>query len=171
MYTDMKQMQPEDLIGNFVYESCLAGIWNVPFESIYVWEINNDLGISYNDILDFASSCNFKIAALNGEEVIAIPKWHGEFSNLEYLKRKYRIGMQTTSCKQIQQSMSQYLAGRQTSIFGNVSSAHKEDKDDSVCKWIKHLNNYTASCGEDLIPLMRGFRFCPYCGRKLEVQN
>lgn len=168
MYTNMKQMQPEDLIGNFVYEYCLADVWNVPFKSIYAWESENDLGISYNDILDFASSCNFKIVTLNGEEVIAIPEGHGEFSNLEYLKRKYRIGMQTTICGQIKHSMSQYLAETQTNVF--IKTPPK-DKDNSVCIWTKRTSNYNTFCGENMVPLMRGFKFCPYCGRKLEIHS
>lgn len=173
MYTDMKQMQPEDLIGNFVYESCLAGIWNIPFNFIYVWADYIDLGISYNDICAFAFSCNFKVMDINDEATIVIPEGRGEFSNLEYLKRKYIVGIPHTVNKQIQQSISEQISKRSTHFFEQIPTTGADNSDSDLCRWTKREGscNYTASCGEDLVPLMRGYNFCPYCGRKLKIQS
>ena len=40
---------------------------------------------------------------------------------------------------------------------------------DDVCKWEPHRNNYVTSCEEDFVPMMRGYKYCPYCGNKIKV--
>ena len=38
-----------------------------------------------------------------------------------------------------------------------------------VCEWEPHRNNYVTSCEEDFVPMMRGYKYCPYCGKKIKV--
>lgn len=170
----MKLVRNDCLIGNFVYELCSVGIWTIQFYDCYKWSDRNDLDIYYPDIEDFGYCCNFKIIATSTGDAIEVPPVGvGNFSSLEYLHNKYRVGLSKDIIEQIHQSVSDYLAGTQTSVFVNQSPACEEDKDNSICKWVRRMDShsYTASCGEDYVPLMRGFRFCPYCGRKLEVLN
>ena len=38
-----------------------------------------------------------------------------------------------------------------------------------VCEWEPHRNNYVTSCEEDFVPMMRGYKYCPYCGKKIKI--
>ena len=40
---------------------------------------------------------------------------------------------------------------------------------DDCCEWESHRNNYVTSCEEDFVPMMRGYKYCPYCGKKIKV--
>ena len=40
---------------------------------------------------------------------------------------------------------------------------------DDCCEWEPHRNNYVTSCEEDFVPMMRGYKYCPYCGKKIKV--
>ena len=40
---------------------------------------------------------------------------------------------------------------------------------DDCCEWQPHRNNYVTSCEEDFVPMMRGYKYCPYCGKKIKV--
>lgn len=40
---------------------------------------------------------------------------------------------------------------------------------DDVCEWEPHRNNYVTSCEEYFVPMMRGYKYCPYCGKKIKV--
>lgn len=40
---------------------------------------------------------------------------------------------------------------------------------DDCCEWEPHGNNYVTSCGEDFVPMMRGYKYCPYCSKKIKV--
>lgn len=45
------------------------------------------------------------------------------------------------------------------------------NNDEDVCEWTRRINNFTTSCGEDFVPLMRGYQFCPYCGKRMKVRT
>ena len=40
---------------------------------------------------------------------------------------------------------------------------------DDCCEWEPHRNNYVTSCEEDFVPMMRGYKYCPYCGKKIKM--
>lgn len=40
---------------------------------------------------------------------------------------------------------------------------------DDCCEWEPHRNNYVTSCEEDFVPMMRGYKYCPYCGKKIKI--
>ena len=40
---------------------------------------------------------------------------------------------------------------------------------DDCCEWEPHRNNYVTSCEEDFVPMMLGYKYCPYCGKKIKV--
>ena len=42
---------------------------------------------------------------------------------------------------------------------------------DDCCEWSPHINNYVTSCEEDFVPMMRGYKYCPYCGKKIKVME
>lgn len=43
------------------------------------------------------------------------------------------------------------------------------DVSDDCCEWEPHRNNYVTSCEEDFVPMMRGYKYCPYCGKKIKI--
>lgn len=49
-------------------------------------------------------------------------------------------------------------------VFINV-----EEISDDACEWEPHRNNYVTSCEEDFVPMMRGYKYCPYCGKKIKI--
>ena len=49
-------------------------------------------------------------------------------------------------------------------VFINV-----EEKSDDCCEWEPHRNNHVTSCEEDFVPMMRGYKYCPYCGKKIKI--
>ena len=59
--------------------------------------------------------------------------------------------------------------------FGNQKEAFQmainalENVSDDCCEWEPHRNNYVTSCEEDFVPMMRGYKYCPYCGKKIKV--
>lgn len=175
MYNDMKQLTCDFLIGNYVYECCLLGEWDIFLKSIYNWSRENELGIFDTDIDEFVDYYNFKIIDVKGDKAIHIPRGDGRYynSDVERLRCIYREGLPTDIVRQIQQSMAASIPAKQTSIFAERTLADADNADMDLCKWTKHIGsrNYTASCGEDLVPLMRGYNFCPYCGRKLKASS
>ena len=50
--------------------------------------------------------------------------------------------------------------------------SNKNDSYDieNICIWTKNGYNYTTSCDGGVAPLMRGYNYCPYCGKRLEIK-
>ena len=132
MSSILHQLADDCLIGNLVYELCSANIWIIPFSSIYKWSDKNNLNIAVSNIQYFADSCNFKIIVVDNEYAIDIPKGAGDFDTLEYLRRKYRIGLPKDIVEQLRQSISEQISKEQPSICVKPSSPCTNDRSSST---------------------------------------
>ena len=62
-----------------------------------------------------------------------------------------------------------YSAERVSAFSRAIEIVKQVGVSDDFCEWEPHRNNYVTSCEEDFVPMMRGYKYCPYCGKKIKV--
>ena len=43
--------------------------------------------------------------------------------------------------------------------------------DDEICTWKKMNHSYRTGCDGGVASLMRGYNYCPYCGKRLKLEQ
>ena len=103
------------------------------------------------------------------ENAMTCPSWWSAFNVISEQPTAYDIDKVVEELEMGMKASSGYSAERVSAFSRAIEIVKHCGVFDDFCEWEPHRNNYVTSCEEDFVPMMRCYKYCPYCGKKIKV--